>query len=264
MVVHDVEVNEVSTRSEYVVYFFAKTGEIGRKNRWGNSEGLHDAPFSELNTVARMYTARLDAHTALRPLRDRSQPSAAIRPNSFLQYLANKGTRRCLIPHLTLDNIYLHEGKGMPKSYNSKQLLKGRYSEPGRIYMLTTVTDQRRPVFSDFHLGRLVVNQLRQAHDEGIVNSLAWVVMPDHCHWLVELRTKSLGELMCRIKSRSSVAVNLATQSTSRLWQKGYHDRALRREDDLKAAARYLIQNPIRAQLTSRIGDYPLWDACWI
>lgn len=152
----------------------------------------------------------------------------------------------------------------MPKSYNSKQLLKGRYSEPGHIYMLTTVTDQRRPVFSDFHLGRLVVNQLRQAHDEGIVNSLAWVVMPDHCHWLVELRTKSLGELMCRIKSRSSVAVNLATQSTSRLWQKGYHDRALRREDDLKAAARYLIQNPIRAQLTSRIGDYPLWDACWI
>ena len=87
--------------------------------------------------------------------------------------------------------------------------------------------------------------------------------MPDHCHWLVELRSKTLGELMCRIKSRSSVAVNRAAQSASRLWQKGYHDRALRQEDDLKAAARYIIKNPIRAQLTTRIGDYPLWDACW-
>ena len=151
----------------------------------------------------------------------------------------------------------------MPRIHNGNQLLKGRHSESGRIYLLTTVTEQRRPIFRDFHLGRLLVNQLRQAHDEGIVHSIAWVVMPDHCHWLVELRRKTLGELMCRIKSRSSVAVNRAAQSASRLWQKGYHDRALRQEDDLKAAARYIIKNPIRAQLTARIGDYPLWDACW-
>ena len=42
MVVHDIEVNDISTRGEYVVHFFAETGEIGGKNRWGNSEGLHD------------------------------------------------------------------------------------------------------------------------------------------------------------------------------------------------------------------------------
>lgn len=152
----------------------------------------------------------------------------------------------------------------MPRSFTSHQLLKGRHSEQGRIYLLTTVTEHRRPVFSNFHLGRLLVNQLRCAHDEGLVNSIAWVVMPDHCHWLVELRSKTLGELMCRIKSRSSVAVNQAAQTRNRLWQKGYHDRAMRQEDDLKAAARHLIKNPIRAQLTTRIGDYPLWDACWI
>ena len=151
----------------------------------------------------------------------------------------------------------------MPRTYNGHQLLKGRYSETGRTYLLTTVTECRRPIFSDFQLGRLVVNQLRQAHDEGIVNSIAWVVMPDHCHWLVELRHKSVSELMCRIKSRSSVAVNHASQSNGRLWQKGYYDRALRHEEDLKAAARYIIRNPIRAQLATRIGDYPLWDACW-
>ncbi|WP_339407103.1 REP-associated tyrosine transposase [Pseudomonas helleri] len=152
----------------------------------------------------------------------------------------------------------------MPRSYSSKQLLKGRYSEPGRIYLLTTVTELRSPIFKDFHIGRLVVDQLRQAHDEGIVNSLAWVVMPDHCHWLFELRDKTLSELMCRVKSRSSVTVNQAKQSSGRVWQKGYYDRALRRDDDLKAAARYIIKNPIRARLTTRIGDYPLWDACWM
>ena len=156
------------------------------------------------------------------------------------------------------------EGKGLPNPKNAYRLRIGRYSETGRLYLLTTVTDQRRPVFEDFQLGRLLVDQFKQAHDEGIVTSKAWVVMPDHFHWLVELNNKTLGELMSRIKSRSSVTVNNASQSSGRLWQKGYHDRALRREDDLKATARYIVQNPIRSGLAARIGDYPLWDACWM
>ena len=152
----------------------------------------------------------------------------------------------------------------MPRPYSSTLRLKDRSPEPGRIYLITTVTDHRRPIFSDFTLGRLVVNQLKHAHDEGIVQSIAWVVMPDHCHWLVELRHKTMGEVMCRVKSRSSRSINETTRSSERVWQKGYYERALRKEDDLKATARYLINTPIRAQLTSRIGDYPLWDACWV
>lgn len=152
----------------------------------------------------------------------------------------------------------------MPTSKNAYRLRIGRHSEFGRLYLLTTITQQRRPIFNNFQLGRLVVDQFRQAHEDGIVISKAWVVMPDHFHWLIELQNKTLGELMCRIKSRSSVNINRLTKTHERVWQKGYYDRALRQEDDVKAAARYIIQNPIRAQIASRIGDYPLWDACWI
>jgi len=28
--------------------------------------------------------------------------------------------------------------------------------------------------------------------------------------------------------------------------------------------ARYIVANPLRAGLVSRVGDYPLWDACWL
>ncbi|MBO6279729.1 MAG: transposase, partial [Pseudomonas sp.] len=63
---------------------------------------------------------------------------------------------------------------------------------------------------------------------------------------------------------RSSITVNQACRSSERIWQRGYHDRAVRQEEDIKNIARYIIKNPIRSQLTSRIGDYPLWDACWI
>ena|SRR5690242_2443060 len=44
----------------------------------------------------------------------------------------------------------------------------------------------------------------------------------------------------------------------------GYHDRALRREEDVVATARYVVMNPVRAGLVSRIGDYPHWNAIWV
>ncbi|AVD89972.1 transposase [Pseudomonas sp. SWI44] len=144
------------------------------------------------------------------------------------------------------------------------RLREGRWSEAGRVYLLTAVTDGRCPVFSDWRLGRLLVHEMRGAHEQGLVSSLAWVVMPDHVHWLIELRECTLGELMCRVKSRSSLTISLARQGQGRLWQKGYHDRALRTEDNLKHAARYVVANPLRAGLVERLGDYPLWDAIWL
>jgi len=119
-------------------------------------------------------------------------------------------------------------------------------------------------VFADWRLGRLLVDQLRSTENASLVDSLAWVVMPDHLHWLIELKHGTLAELMCRIKSRSSRSVNLVRQRESRLWQRGYYDRALRKEEDVKDAARYIVMNPLRAGLVKRIGDYPLWDAIWV
>ncbi|MFJ5240728.1 REP-associated tyrosine transposase [Pseudomonas neuropathica] len=146
----------------------------------------------------------------------------------------------------------------------SNRLRIGRYSERNRIYLLTTNTAGRLPVFSDFALGRLVASQFHVAEEMGIASTLAWVVMPDHFHWLIELKRGSLGELMQRTKSLSTKAVNLLTGRQTSLWQSGFHDRALRREDDLVKLARYVVANPLRAGLVKTLGDYPLWDAIWV
>ncbi|MEE8874737.1 REP-associated tyrosine transposase [Pseudomonas helleri] len=148
----------------------------------------------------------------------------------------------------------------MPTQASNCRLRKGRFSQPGQIYVLTSVVKQRRVVFKDWHIGRLLVNQFREAENAGLVASLAWVVMPDHFHWLIQLQQGSLAELMCQVKSRSSKAIN----GQGAIWQRGYHDRAVRREEDLKMIARYIVMNPIRAGLVQKVGDYPLWDAIWI
>ncbi|WP_433769505.1 REP-associated tyrosine transposase [Pseudomonas putida] len=146
----------------------------------------------------------------------------------------------------------------------SHRLRTGRYGELNRIYLLTTNTFEREPVFQDFVLGRLIVDQFRQAQDSRRAISLAWVVMPDHFHWLIDLQQGSLSELMQRVKSLSTKAVNLSTGRKISLWQQGFHDRALRREEDLVKLARYVVANPLRAGLVEKLGDYPLWDAIWV
>jgi REP element-mobilizing transposase RayT len=149
---------------------------------------------------------------------------------------------------------------------HGRDLRRGRRSEPGGIYLLTAVTHRRAAVFADFRCGRAVVQALRAQHERGRVRSLAFVVMPDHLHWLVELRQPlRLALLVGQVKGYSAYAVNRLRPGTGRrLWQRGFHDHALRREEGLRAAARYVVANPLRAGLVARIGDYPLWDAAWL
>ncbi|MFJ2984111.1 MULTISPECIES: REP-associated tyrosine transposase [unclassified Pseudomonas] len=146
----------------------------------------------------------------------------------------------------------------------SHLLRRGRFSQPGGLYLLTTVTHERRRIFSQLQFARGVIQQLRQAELDGHCQSLAWVVMPDHVHWLIELRSGTLCCLMRRFKSRSSHALYQRGMRREKVWQPGYQDRALRREDSVLQVARYIVANPIRAGLVDRAGDYPHWDAVWI
>jgi REP element-mobilizing transposase RayT len=154
---------------------------------------------------------------------------------------------------------------------HGKDLRKGRFSEKNRIYLVTTVTNQRQKIFTDFSLGRLVVYAIRYQHQQQKVNSIAFVVMPDHIHWLFALQNEcSLAEVMHSVKGRSAHKIQKICRerneisSRQALWQKGYHDHALRKEEDLKQVARYIIAHPIRAGIVDKIANYPLWDATWL
>jgi REP element-mobilizing transposase RayT len=151
-----------------------------------------------------------------------------------------------------------------PSAYHTRDLRKGRFSEPDRTYLITTVVHNRRPLFAEWPIGRLLVDELHAAENFGLVQSLAWVVMPDHLHWLVTLRSGNLPALVQRIKGRSAISINRSLGSQGKIWQKGFHDHALRKDEDLQMVARYIVANPLRADLVERIGDYPLWDAIWL
>lgn len=91
---------------------------------------------------------------------------------------------------------------------------------------------------------------------------MAWVLMPDHAHWLVQLgHGLSLTATVQRMKSLTARAAGI---EGGRVWQVGFHERALRGEREWRPAARYLVRNPVRAGLCVSVWDYAFWDAEWL
>ena len=147
----------------------------------------------------------------------------------------------------------------------SRQLRKGRYSERNRIYHVTTRTHESVPVFSNFQDARIVVRALRRQHLDGHLKSQAFVIMPDHLHWLVQLTgERSLSACVNLVKSLATREIHGSGNYRGKVWQRGFYDRAIRKEEDLPAVARYIVANPIRAGLVSSVRKYSMWDAKWL
>ncbi|SES34851.1 REP element-mobilizing transposase RayT [Vreelandella subterranea] len=142
----------------------------------------------------------------------------------------------------------------MPRGH---ALRLGRRCIPGHYYVVTIVTENRRHVFRDFSMGcaasRAFYHPSVQRH--GV--TWAFVVMPDHVHWLMALE----GDLSQAVKLYKSY-VSLAAGSP--VWQRGFHDRLIRQEEGIRDSARYIVANPLRAGLVNQIGDYSFWDARWL
>jgi REP element-mobilizing transposase RayT len=142
---------------------------------------------------------------------------------------------------------------------HAKNLRKGRVSLPKHAYLVTIVTAYREPFFASFTEARVAVQCF---HDKDVARhaqTLAFVVMPDHVHWLLQLEEGgSLSETVRVYKAKASLILH------QRIWQRGFHDHALRDEDDLRDIARYIIANPLRAGLAMKVGEYPHWDAIWL
>jgi len=141
----------------------------------------------------------------------------------------------------------------------------GRYSAPGLAYHVTLSTRDRQPVFECFDAARVLIRSMRFADQAGWCSTYAFVVMPDHAHWLFALGPKrSLSEVVQSVKKYTSRQMARRRLTDGPVWEVGFFDHAVRADEDLVIVSRYIVANPLRAGLCREIGDYPHWDAVWV
>ena len=127
-----------------------------------------------------------------------------------------------------------------PKPH-AKNLRTGRVSLPNHAYLITAVTASRLPVFNAFTAARMAV---RCFYDQNVVRraqTLAFVVMPDHIHWLLQLVGEgNLSEAARAYKAKVSLLLQ------QRIWQRGFHDHVIRNPEDLDNTRNYIRLNPAK------------------
>lgn len=130
---------------------------------------------------------------------------------------------------------------------------------------MTFTTHQRAPIFKNDENAARMARSLHGLKIWRDTKLLAWTLMPDHLRLLVTLsHAETLQGIVQKVKSNTARELKSNDLGLGQVWASAFHDRALRRDEDLRDIARYMVLNPVRAGLVSRVGDYPYWDAIWL
>jgi putative transposase len=134
--------------------------------------------------------------------------------------------------------------------------LRGFDYRSSRTYFVTWCVWKRKPIFNDFKMADVARRAILEYRSRDWYWLLAYCVMPDHIHMLVRLRTddRSLSRVVASLKNR--INTRLREVGVSVDWQMGFHDTLLRSSEDPRLVARYVVENPVRAGLVSKYGDY--------
>lgn len=86
--------------------------------------------------------------------------------------------------------------------------------------------------------------------------AIAWVVMPNHVHALIEVWQEPLPKILQSWKSFTSKEANRLLKRTGIFWQPEYFDRYIRNEEHFSKAIHYIENNPVKAHLVQKPEDW--------
>ncbi|GDY13072.1 hypothetical protein LBMAG53_19500 [Planctomycetota bacterium] len=107
-----------------------------------------------------------------------------------------------------------------------------------------------------------IVEQAWRHFDGDRYRLLAWTVMPNHVHVLIEPASGwTVGKLVHGWKSFTILAINRLRLGPIVHWQRDYWDRWIRDEDHLLRTIGYIDGNPVKAGLVVSAADWPWGSA---
>ena len=129
-----------------------------------------------------------------------------------------------------------------------------------RTFFITSVTAQRRPLFRSAPTANLFLETLLEYRAQGKYLLHESVVMPDHFHAILTPSEEvSLERAVQLIKGGFSHRLKLGS-----IWQASFTNHRIRDLEDFESHREYVRQNPVRARLAERPGDYPYSSVGWV
>ncbi len=125
-----------------------------------------------------------------------------------------------------------------------------RYFNKGQLCFLTSVTHDRCPLLVPN--GPLLLDAIEIARSRLPFDVIAFVVMPDHLHFIIDPSGNDVTKIMQRIKmSFGSKFRKLHDLQSGLVWQRRYWDHIIRNPDDLETHIDYIHYNPVKHGLVT-------------
>jgi REP element-mobilizing transposase RayT len=151
----------------------------------------------------------------------------------------------------------------MKPKKGSNSLRKGRTSIKNQHYLITSKALDGKPIFNRPEAAEIVLSSVRWLERQNKILLDAAIIMPNHLHFVAGLKQGSLAQLMHSLKSYTAKKINVLLNRRGSLWQRHYHDHAIRQDEDLNEVVLYTLYNPVRAGLVKDFHDYPFWYCRW-
>ena len=132
---------------------------------------------------------------------------------------------------------------------------------PEGIYHLTMRGNNRQAIFLGPHDYQQYVLELRRCRDVQPYRLLAFALMPNHVHLVMEVvGDSSLSDVMHRVATGYTRYFNSRHGRVGHLYQGRFYSNFVAQESYLLEVTRYVHLNPTRAHLAPTPADYP-WSS---
>jgi putative transposase len=130
----------------------------------------------------------------------------------------------------------------------------------GGIYHVMARGNNRKPIFHDDRDYKSMLAILRDAAHNYAWAFYAYCLMPNHYHLVLETRDGNLSEGMRQINGVYAMRFHKHHASVGHVFQGRFNSILIDREPYLLQVCRYVVLNPVRADLVSKCEDWP-WSS---
>jgi putative transposase len=123
---------------------------------------------------------------------------------------------------------------------------------------VTAVCYQRQPFLATDDAKALFLQTAREVKQDKLFRMVAYVVLDDHCHLLLDPGVANISEIMQSLKLRFTHRIKKARQRRGNLavWQRRFWDHIIRDENDLRRHLDYVHYNPVKHGYVSAPAQY--------
>lgn len=126
----------------------------------------------------------------------------------------------------------------------------------GAIHHVWQRGNNKDYIFQDRISKEFFINQLKEYNKKFDYNILAYVIMDNHYHLLIQTFKDPIGEVMFNINNVTGKFIRDNLNRTGHVFQGRYNSKLVQTNEYFLWLIRYIHRNPVRAKICDKVQDY--------